>query len=266
MRDGKVPKNLYVFKKYRSDFFEKLLLRITPLHEFNDPFEGVLSKKSYEYLLNNGSFRTEKERINAIKDFERDWEEYGAQSRIEKWGVICLTEKKDCLIMWAHYANEHKGILVEFDTTGGTSNTHPFFEGEIDESKNTPEILKIKANPVIYNVDNKRPDHLVKTIQEMYMRIIYSAFSKSKEWEYEKEYRMMMNFTEVADEVINSMYFKKIPEETISKIYIGCRAENKKQIIEDFSRAKSNNPKLNHVKLYESILDNDLYKVNYREI
>ena len=66
MRNGTVPKKLFKYLIYRPDFFDELLLRITPPHEFNDPFEGVLSKDTSLHLLENGPFRTEEKRKDAI--------------------------------------------------------------------------------------------------------------------------------------------------------------------------------------------------------
>ena len=104
------------------------------------------------------------------------------------------------------------------------------------------------------------------------------------EWKYEEEYRMILNYNKLADGVVTppqkyikgmrvyvkfpgkTMYFKKIPEEVISAIYIGCRAENKEKIIKKFNQAKEANPKLEHVKIYESILDDNDFKVIYRKI
>ena len=30
------------------------------------------------------------------------------------FGILCFTEKKDNLLMWSHYANSHKGFVLEF--------------------------------------------------------------------------------------------------------------------------------------------------------
>ncbi len=67
------------------------------------------------------------------------------------------------------------------------------------------------------------------------------------------------------------MHFVRIPEEVISGIYIGCRADGAKEmknteIIENFQTAKESNPKLAHVKLYESVLDETDYRIRCNEI
>ncbi|MBA7520642.1 hypothetical protein ES705_12738 [subsurface metagenome] len=173
MRDGTIPKKLYKYSKYRPDFFDKLELRITPLHDFNDPFEGILSKKSYKYFLKNVQFKTEEERKETIDKFNLAWQEDGAYSRIDNVGFISFAEKDNCLIMWAHYADNHKGIIIEFDTS------HDFFEGQIDDKQNPPKLLKIKSNPVEYPPDTNRPSPKVSTIEEMFINIyIFSFFKK----------------------------------------------------------------------------------------
>jgi len=142
-----------------------------------------------------------------------------------------------------------------------------------------------KVNPVEYRQDSKRPLAKTSTLEEFLKSILYFLFSKSKEWKCEEEYRMILNYNKLHSSVITppetyikgikvhvkkgpwkTLYFKKIPEEVISAIYIGCRAENKKEIIENFNQAKKTNPKLKNVKIYESILDPDYFKVIYREI
>jgi len=124
-----------------------LELRITPPHEFNDPFEGVLSKESILHLLEKGSFETEEKREDAINEFNASWEKHGPITRINDYGVISLTTINDSLLMWAHYADNHRGILIEFNTIGSDTNLHPFFEGdiEVDTDSNTVEILKTKV-------------------------------------------------------------------------------------------------------------------------
>src|SRR5439155_13428816 len=38
----------------------------------------------------------------------------------QRFGVLCFSEVKDEHLMWAHYAAEHRGFVIEFDT-GNTS-------------------------------------------------------------------------------------------------------------------------------------------------
>lgn len=50
-----------------------------------------------------------------------------AQSTLgSKYGILCLAEAPDNLLMWAHYADCHRGFVVQFD------DTHPFFQSNPD--------------------------------------------------------------------------------------------------------------------------------------
>ena len=37
------------------------------------------------------------------------------QLTIERWRIYCLTPHADSVLMWAHYAEKHQGICLEFD-------------------------------------------------------------------------------------------------------------------------------------------------------
>lgn len=275
MRDGTVPKTLFKYLPYYYDdkeyFFDNLLLRITPPNEFNDPFDGLLSKDSYDHFLKSGPFKTEKEREAAVKKFDNNWEQEAQFIRVDDWGVICFTEKSDCLLMWAHYAEDHTGLLLEFDTTGGGNETHAFFEGMVDSST-PPKVFKAKVNSVSYPSGRKRPSPKPSSFQQLLIQNFYYGFSKSEEWAYEKEHRMSVNYKELPDVIPkDGMHFLKMPEEVISGIYIGCRVDNtkkmnKKNIVNNFVKAKKGNSKLGHVKLFESVLDETDFEINYKEI
>ena len=46
----------------------------------------------------------------------------------QNWGVYCLCEKPDNLLMWSHYASAHQGICLQFDIKK--------FLSEIEREKN----------------------------------------------------------------------------------------------------------------------------------
>lgn len=272
MRDGTVPKTLFKYLPYYGpDFFKDLLLRVTPPSDFNDPFDGLLSKDSYTHFLKNTYLKNEEERDIEVKRFESRWEQEAPFIQINGWGVICFTTNSKSLLMWSHYANDHKGILIEFNTTGSGTNTHSFFEGFVDSST-PPKLLKAKVNSVNYPPSRKRPSPKPSSFQQLLVDNLYHGFSKSEEWAYENEHRMSLNYNELSNIIPkDGMHFVKIPEEVVSGIYIGCRADNikefkKKEMIDSFQKAKVSNPNLERVKLYESVLDEIDFMVNYNEI
>lgn len=49
-------------------------------------------------------------------------------------GMLCLTEKEDNLLMWSHYAQNHEGFVIGFDTD------HEFFS----KTENGTGLWKVK--------------------------------------------------------------------------------------------------------------------------
>lgn len=90
-------------------------------------------------------------------------------------GISCLSESDDSLLMWAHYDNNHCGICVEYELL------------EINRQ------LGFSPVPIIYSDDRVcihtlDPNTLEKDIQGIF---IESLTSKSPEWSYEKEWRII---------------------------------------------------------------------------
>ena len=90
-------------------------------------------------------------------------------------GVSCLSESDSSLLMWAHYADHHRGFCVEYDLL------------EINR------ILKFTAVPVIYSTQRTCFDFLnPQSIEEDAQKLlVQSLTSKSPEWSYEKEWRII---------------------------------------------------------------------------
>lgn len=83
---------LYKYTKHIAEFIKKPVLKNTLFSELNDPFEIRLSA-------------TQLKQINDRPPLMGD--NY-------KLGVIALTSNPKNLQMWSHYADDHKGGLIEF--------------------------------------------------------------------------------------------------------------------------------------------------------
>lgn len=89
----------------------------------------------------------------------------------ETTGISCLSESDESLLMWAHYANNHCGMCVEYDLM------------EINKQ------LGFTPVPIIYSDDRVCFRSLqTETVEKDSMGIfIQSITTKSSEWSYEKE-------------------------------------------------------------------------------
>ena len=118
-----------------------------------------------------------------------NWEHLNLiESRINKFGILSLTDNPFSFEMWCHYANGHKGFLIEFDI--------------LDKKKPTLQLSKgvnLKVHKVRYikdyiiNLDrlyrggNTIPFHRIR--DAIFLR-------KTKHWKYEREYRIVRQLSE----------------------------------------------------------------------
>jgi Protein of unknown function (DUF2971) len=151
----------------------------------NDPFE-------FYFCLNDNSIDKD-----SIKKTKND---------IKEMAVICFSETNDDILMWTHYAQGHTGFCIEFDRT--TNNEL----GDYD-----------KCVPVIYGEDNQVLSFTSSQIEKEYT-FTKIATSKSKHWEFENEWRLIIR-REFANKYI------PLPAQ-ITSIIFGCEMllENRRTI------------------------------------
>ena len=82
-------------------------------------------------------------------------------------GVLCLSEVKDSILMWSHYADCHRGICLVYDTD------NEFF---------------VHAQPVQYQRERPRVNPVIHSNEQM---LDSAIFTKSEAWAYEKEWRII---------------------------------------------------------------------------
>lgn len=110
--------------------------------------------------------------------------------------ISCFSETHDSLLMWSHYANEHKGICIEYDFLDNTE-------------------IRAFMQPIIYSEKIYRISLFEELTQ---LRKIGSSLIKSKDWEYEAEWRLTR---------VKQPHEKEVPSTiTVPKpkaIYLGTR-------------------------------------------
>ena len=187
--------------------------------EFNDPFdcgfhiscEGDFQiHKSKLWKLN---LALSEEEINKLtrKELEPDFiikreQELNDTIRLEteRRGVFSMSAKRDDLLMWSHYADCHRGICLEFETTSGK-----LFGCDL------LEVHYQKPFPNISVYDN---------IDLEWMRKYTST--KWEDWHYEKEWRILYRETGI----------QPYPPEELSGVILGARISEKNEENEELVR------------------------------
>ena len=120
------------FDEYTEKLFTHNEIYFSSPDEFNEPFDSKplhLCKgkeqqiESYFYKLYRKKCpdRSEEEILSHVKKFVRDGNalqkvlEESIERLRKKLGICCFSEKRDNILMWAHYAKQHTGFCLEFD-------------------------------------------------------------------------------------------------------------------------------------------------------
>ena len=129
--------------------------------------------------------------------------------------ICCFTTRFDNMSMWYHYAKEHQGICIEYDTT----NAHYLFRRLLF--------------PVMYGNYRFDANEYVKNFHTGIGRIIevplHASLCKSNDWAYEDEWRFVLTgglgeqppFMPIK---INAVYLgRKISEKNKQKVLSACK-------------------------------------------
>ena len=209
-------------KEWLRKVFKENLLYFSSPKSLNDPFEFKFTvsfdasleakiKKYSPFLQRTENLNKDKANAKAKEFFiskdsivMRQWEEQRLKELNEilfsKTCICCFSEKKDDILMWAHYASSHEGVCLRFEPKGpnGIRFIARAFEVNYPEDDNYPNID-------FYN-------DTWETFVEQ------SVLTKSKHWIYEKE-RRQVNYHD-------GQGYKEIPKGIITGILLGCKFDN----------------------------------------
>jgi hypothetical protein len=108
------------------DILEALRLKISSPVGFNDPFEfaPLFKKPTVSVVQQTNKMNLPPDVLERFSNlFVSNWGEEEIRwlratlSKFvdENFGVICLSDKNDDLLMWAHYGDRHSGLCIGFD-------------------------------------------------------------------------------------------------------------------------------------------------------
>ena len=122
----------------------------------------------------------------------------------ERWRIYCLTSRLDSVLMWSHYADQHKGICLEFDVTR-------------DPIGRAYKVLYSEVLPAI------GPDTLVDS-KAMVDSVL---LTKARAWCYEDEYRILARDESVDPgfAVTTDKDFLILPKGALTSVVAGCNAD-----------------------------------------
>lgn len=254
-----------------------LELKATPPNEFNDPFEFspvVRTKKPKAYaeqevmeiLSSPRFFEAHRSHFPDCKTF-REFQSFahGRKSAVislmeaetpnldamldvlgtvsQVVGVICFSADPLQPLMWAHYASSHKGLVLEFD--------------EKDPVFNNDSFLKVDYNATRAEYDQGVSD--VISAAQLF------AKRKSPHWDYEQEYRLIVEL-ELARKQVNGtnvIHLFKFEPTLLKSVTLGLRASGaaRNEVL-----SLANKSPLEHVEVFQIEADKNEFKLHRMKI
>lgn len=227
-----------------EDYMRKILsgesLKFSSPLDFNDPFECkplcIIEKgKAGDRFLSEGfkelgySPAKRIQKLGELRRFQGRAMPSGLESNMSEMlkgiGISCFSEARDSILMWAHYAAEHSGVCIGFDTKWH------FFQ----------TAWKVQYHdklPVIYRPSDT-PDTMLSK----------SLLTKSIHWKYEREWRVVrrtmtpeqqralaFKFKHSSSEQLEVMAnqngpgFYRFPKQAISEVILGVKITTQKRL------------------------------------
>ena len=174
--------------------------------------------------------------------------------------ILCLSEYPGNLLMWAHYAKDHTGVVIELKCIP-----------ELDTSLLAARKVYYKDKPPVIAELNDYLRYLTGQSSKIDDRnaLFYELFlTKSSEWVYEDEWRVfipplnMENPTIITDNKGQEVLFDLIsfyPQE-INSIYFGCNISkgNRIEIMKCLEKKD-----MHHVAKYDCIKSDREYRLEF---
>ncbi len=260
------------------DILQNLELKITPANQFNDPFEftpvvicsdleaearsliepqdvGFFESKYLEEKAGGkflGSFQdfmdgfVTSHLMKAIPDTAKKLQDGYLDLISIHFGVLCLSKKRNSIVMFSHYGDNHHGFAIGFD------DSHPIFQ----KGKGLQPVNYV-AERVVFDMNWE----MAGAEERKYAEVL--VFSKNEEWKYEDEIRQIFPLDEcpikkpfknkrTGEEMTGHFY--PITPEAIQSVSLGikCSAEVESQINLVLQNKHFSHVKLDRARLHES--------------
>jgi len=227
------PAILYKYRRFDPQGKHVRLLRhgevwFPSARDFNDPFDTafrynfdglhdelgerwirIAVKRQEPHLNHEQSELRAKTRLAELRNDPEEIQkmhQFSIETNYRAWGICSLCTVRDNLLLWAHYSQDHKGFCVGLSTNALDSVSRALVRDKL-----TLDLQKVNYSPVLPN-----PNFFEKMINledTSYIRDFIGT--KSPDWSYEQEYRLV--FYERAN------FSLRIPLEAVAEVILGCR-------------------------------------------
>lgn len=163
--------------------------------------------------------------------------------------VFCVTERQDNIVMWSHYADEHRGAVFKLRCLDELDN------GLLKARKvdYTDQFIQFPTDAYAMHITGEKPIDLNLLVDKF-------AFTKHIDWKYEQEWRVRLPLLNVVAD--NPYYDRPENPKSFDSLYLGCRMlpEEADKIIQLCKL------KMPHIKVYKAIMSSHSFSLDFIEI
>jgi hypothetical protein len=265
--------NMSILYKYCNQLGAKKILKTLELKlpyisGVNDPLEcsPIFDCSDDVATIEICLSRLEKLHFRLPSDYKTKITETSGRNEIKEWIIekhrkiqndwkrkaclLSVSEVAQNTVMWSHYADKHKGVVIGIDFD------EIFLGGIVMQSVNYPDYSKQRTR-----VDVARSDQIDA--------FITALVTKSKDWGYEKELRTVFSVDDLErlqkqkhaclrGFFRKKAWFLRLSPVSIKEVVFGLYAEKR---LKSAIRRLIARPELQHVKLYQAS-ESDTYSLD----
>ncbi len=143
------------------------------------------------------------------------------QKMINRFRVVCFAQTPYSMLMWSHYAGLHQGFCIEYETPIYSEENANIYHNlfPVIYTDTRKDLSQLSLN---WNANGKLTEYELGDIYK------YCLLSKSLDWKYQQEWRLISYDDHITDKYYNCEFFK------IKKVYLGnkMQSDDRKEIIE----------------------------------
>ncbi|MDT3776303.1 DUF2971 domain-containing protein [Nitrospira sp. MA-1] len=260
LRNGFIAKNSELL--YWEEIQRRTLMSLEPLGSSNNPlFRIIMAIRGGEVenifpeiidSLQKGEVRALTTPMNQLfenvqsnfQGLNDDW-----KTLLNHMRIFSVSEVLDDLLMWAHYAENHTGVVFKLSCLPEKDNALCIAQ-QVNYSNDIPIMVTIE------DLVNHQCGVGKFTELDYFKK---QALTKSYHWNYEKEWRIVDFRPDQIDQLYVDVPFH--PEE-INSLFLGCRmSSGNREQIKNMAKAV-----LPHVKLFQASVHKSKFQLNFEEV
>ena len=132
------------------------------------------------------------------------------QKTANSFRIACFAETPYSMLMWSHYAKNHQGFCIEYETPDYSDNNADIYH-------NLFPVIYTDTRTDLTNLSLNWKSTGILSAEDLWDFYKYGLLCKSLDWKYQNEWRLISCDDLLTDSSYNCQFFK------IKKLYLGNR-------------------------------------------